>query len=161
MYHISYIKLFMLCFASLKLNNTSPLNASIINNIKRVNYSPLRADVQYSSLPKSELNFLISKADVWQHEHEWRLICDTDEDYLPFDCLSHVYIGVNFSMDNSKNGKYSKLIRAVNSHSGVPISRCKLSANKFQIEFEGLYNSIIPHLVEKDESMDSINSFAG
>ena len=126
-----------------KLDSHSELNNQILNCLTKVHYSPLRTDVQYFGASHAGLSFLTSKADVWQHEQEWRLICDTDEEYMPFDCISNVYIGAKFRADDSqKNGKYARLIKAVNEHPGLAICQCKLSKDKYQIEFEEIYRNL-------------------
>lgn len=126
-----------------KLDETNPINESILRNITKVHYSPLRADVQFSGARATGLNFISSKADVWEHEHEWRIICETQEEYLPFDCISKVYVGVNF---NTKAPKYQDLVKAVNTHDALSIMQCKLSRDKYQIEFEEIYNSSLYNL---------------
>ncbi len=124
-----------------KLDSSILLNQQIVENISKVHYSPIRADVLPSS-EASELNFLTSKAEVWSHEHEWRIICETKEEYLPFDCVSAVYIGSNFDTNTSK---YQKLITAVNTYSSLNIYKCKLNNEKYQIDFEEKYNSNIAY----------------
>ena len=93
------------------------------------------------------MNFITSKADVWSHEHEWRIICETQEQYLPFDCVSSVYVGVNF---NTNAAKYQELVKTVNTYENLSIMQCKLSVDTYQLEFEELYNSYVhTHLKEK------------
>lgn len=36
---------------------------------------------------------LTSKSDVWSHEQEWRIVCETENNWLPFDCISGIYLG--------------------------------------------------------------------
>ena len=123
-----------------RLDPNDELNNKILKSLTKVHYSPLRADVQHSGAFATELNFITSKADVWGHEHEWRIICETQEQYLPFDCVSGVYVGVNF---NTNAAKYQELVKAVNTYENLPIMQCKLSIDKYQLEFEELYNSYI------------------
>lgn len=120
------------------LDENAELTHAIHKGMSRVHYSPVRADLQYSDSFASGLNFLTSKADVWQHEHEWRLICETDMEYIPFDCVSGVYVGVNF---DTSAAKYKDLIKAVNTYEKLPIKQCKLSLDRYQIESEEIYNS--------------------
>lgn len=129
-----------------KLDKNDELTSQIYRGMSKVQYSPIRADIQYLNTPTSGLNFLTTKADVWEHEHEWRLICETDMQYLPFDCISGVYIGVNFDISAPN---YNELIKAVNTYDSLPIRQCKLSLNRYQIECEEIYNSYINTCLEK------------
>lgn len=131
-----------------KLDESILLNQQIVENISKVHYSPIRADV----LPSSDifdLNFLTYKAAVWSHEHEWRIICKTQEEYLPFDCVSGVYIGSNFDVSASK---YKKLIKAVNTYPSLKIYKCKLNNQQYQIDFEEKYNSNIAYEMKQRRS---------
>lgn len=121
-----------------RLNEKSELDRNIINNISRVHYTPVRADLLYSNNENTTFNFLTTKADVWSHEHEWRLICDTNEDYLPFDCISKIIIGANFDVNAAK---YQELFKAVNTYEDLTIHKCMLSSEKYQIELKSIYDS--------------------
>lgn len=132
------------------LDEKSELTHQILTGMSKVHYSPIRADLQYSGSRVAGLNFLTSKADVWEHEHEWRLICETDAEFLPFDCISGVYVGVNFDVSAAK---YKELVKAVDTHEMLSIKQCKLSLERYQIESEEIYNSYIHTLMKqkKDE----------
>lgn len=132
-----------------RLDPKDELNNKILRSLTKVHYSPLRADVQHSSALATELNFIASKADVWGHEHEWRIICETQEQYLPFDCVSGVYVGVNF---NTNAVKYQELIKSVDTYENLSIMQCKLSVDKYQLEFDELYNSYI-HTYLKEQTL--------
>lgn len=129
------------------LDETSALTRQIMMGMSKVHYSPIRADLQHSGNLCSELNFLTSKADVWEHEHEWRLICETEKEYLSFDCISGVYIGVNFDVTAAK---YRDLIKAINTHESLSLKQCKLSLDRYQIETEEIYNSYIHSLLNRN-----------
>lgn len=129
-----------------KLDRNDELTSQIYRGMSKVQYSPIRADVQYLNTPTSGLNFLATKADVWSHEHEWRLICETEMEYLPFDCVSNVYIGVNYDVLTSE---YKELVNAVNTYEGLSIKKCKLSFERYQIECEETYNSYIKTYLDK------------
>ena len=131
------------------LDENAELTHQIHKGMSRVHYSPVRADLQYSGSIASGLNFLTSKADVWEHEHEWRLICETDTEYLPFDCISAVYVGVNFDVSAQK---YRELVKAVNTHENLSIRQCKLSLERYQIESEEIYNSYMTFLIKQKEN---------
>lgn len=148
------------------LDQKAELTQKILNAISKVHYSPVRADLQYSVIRPSELNFLMSKADVWGHEHEWRLICENDTEYLPFDCISGVYIGVNF---DTSSAKYKDLVKAVNTYDSLTIKQCKLSLERYRIESEEIYNSYVNKFLsrskksgcsEKIVSMDCMSTIA-
>lgn len=107
--------------------NENDFNKRIKSTISRVTYSPHRAD----TLNRNANTFLSSKSDVWSHEHEWRIICKTEKDYLPFDCVSGVILGTNFNTDSSK---YRKILGALRHHPNVRLQRCKLSSDTFNME---------------------------
>lgn len=131
-----------------KLDVKQPLNRKILNNLTKVHYSPIRSDLQHTIQDQQDLNFLISKSDVWAHEHEWRLICDTEEEYLPFDCVSRVFLGVNFD-ENMKS--YKELEKLCNRYY-IDIDRCKLSRDRFTIEFESVYDGRWVQYLEKKKA---------
>ena len=126
-----------------RLDTSVSLNREILGNLSKVHYSPIRSDLQHAINDEREYNFLISKADVWAHEHEWRLICETDDEYLPFDCVSRVILGVNF---NKESNNYKELQRLCKS---IDIDQCKLSREKFKIEFETVFDSVYHQYLEK------------
>ena len=128
-----------------KLDIDKPINRGILKNLTKVHYSPVRSDLQHSVQDKSEYNFLVSKADVWAHEHEWRLICETDEEYLPFDCVSKVFLGVNFDKEMKSYQDLEKLCRK----HAIDIEQCKLSRDRFKIEFETVYDGLYAQYIEK------------
>ena len=128
------------------LDEKAELTHQIHRGMSKVHYSPVRADLQYSGCAASGLNFLTSKADVWEHEHEWRLMCETGTEYLPFDCISAVYVGVNFDVSAQK---YRDLVKAVNTHESLSIRQCKLSLERYQIESEEIYNSYMNFLIKQ------------
>ena len=86
------------------------------------------------------MNFLTSKADVWAHEHEWRIICNTEEEFLPLDCISAIYLGANFNLNAQK---YQNIIKAANTYASLKIYKCKLNSEKFQIDFDEIYDTSI------------------
>ena len=134
------------------LKKNTELTNKIFRGMTKVHYSPVRADLQYSSSSTSDLNFLVTKANVCEHEHEWRLISTTDAEYLPFDCISNVYIGINFDV---KATKYKRLLKAVDSHNSLAIRQCKLSLDRYQIESEEIYNSYLNTLIKRKEKDQS------
>ena len=125
-----------------KLDPSVSLNRDILAHLTKVHYSPIRSDLQHAVSNIEDYNFLVSKADVWAHEQEWRLICETDEDYLPFDCVSKVILGVNFNKDAANYKELHKLCKSID------IEQCKLSKEKFRIEFQTIYDSIYMRYVE-------------
>lgn len=129
-----------------KLDTSNPLNRDILNNFSKVHYSPIRSDLQQAVSNNENYNFLVSKADVWAHEQEWRLICETDEEYLPFNCVSKVILGVNF---NKNAANYKELLKVCRN---IDMEQCKLSKDKFRIDLEPVYtNFYMRYLDEASE----------
>lgn len=127
-----------------RLDLNKELNREIIRNISKVHYTPVRVDLG-AMLVESEdlnggLNFMISKADAWEHEHEWRIICETEEEYLPFDCISKIYLGVNFPKDSER---YNALVEAVKSYENLNIYKCVLDAHEYKLAQRVEYDSLL------------------
>ena len=70
------------------------LTKQIISSTSKVHYSPIRTENLLGKGDESVVNLLASKADVWSHEHEWRIICETDQEYIPLDCITNIYVGM-------------------------------------------------------------------
>lgn len=132
-----------------KLNEDDKMNQDIKKNLSRVHYSPIRADIQYQLVNDSGLNFLTSKADVWKHELEWRLICVTNEEFLPFDCITGVYLGVNFPLSSKE---YEKIVDAVNAYPDLPIYQGQLSLTKYEIEYRPDYHNYLKTHIDMNTS---------
>ncbi len=50
------------------------------------------------------------KSEEWQHEGEWRIILrNYNKEYLPFDCVTGVYIGVKNDLTDEPNKTYKWL----------------------------------------------------
>ena len=98
----------------------------------------------------SYLNFLTSKSDVWSHEHEWRIICESDEEYLPLDCISAIYVGAKFKTDSVK---YRNLIRAADTYKSIKIFKCKLNSEEYKINFEEIYDSAYSQLLNQNRNI--------
>lgn len=135
-----------------KLDSETELNKQIIRNISKVHYSSIRADnlvrVDRKNNRMGVLNFLLTKSDVWSHEHEWRVVCDTKEEYLPFDCISGIYLGVNF--DNNSD-TIAKLVDAASTYPDLPIYQCKLNPDRYQIDIEDAYHILYQIYKRKNE----------
>lgn len=122
-----------------KLDMYNDLNQRIVDNLAKVHYSPIRADSLFDlSNDNNIFNFVVSKSDAWSHENEWRIICDTEEEFLPFDCVSCVYLGVNF---DTKAPRYKRLLDAVKKYDNLSIKKCVLNSSDFNISFQELYSS--------------------
>lgn len=61
---------------------------------------------------------------MWHHEQEWRLVCKTEEEYLFFDCIRAIYLGLEFIQDRASE---KKLISIAKSMKDMKIKKCFLS----------------------------------
>lgn len=133
-----------------KLNSDVPLNNKIISSIAKVQYSPIRTDLLPATDEASQMNFIMSKSDVWSHKHEWRIVCESEQEYLPFDCISKVYLGVGF---DTNAPKYQDLVRAVATHDDVDIFKCLLNQDRYQIDAEKCYDSFSMSQLKKNKEL--------
>lgn len=107
-------------------------NQKIIDSLTKVQYSPHRIDCLTGDAEENVVKILTSKSDVWSHEQEWRLVCETNNEWLPFDCISGVYLGKKF---DRKSPFYKTLVDSLEDKSGMKIYKAKLHATKYQLEF--------------------------
>jgi hypothetical protein len=110
----------------------NPTNQLIVNALTKVQYSPNRIDCLHGDAEDNVVNILTSKSDVWSHEQEWRIVCETNNEWLPFDCISGVYLGKKF---NLKSPLYKKLVDSLEEKQGLKIYKAKLHTTKYQLEF--------------------------
>ena len=127
------------------LDPKNSINRDIIECLTKVQYSPLRADRLIGTDDTSYLHFLITKSDVWSHEHEWRIICESEEEFLPFDCISGIYLGVNFKRNSPE---YKRLCDAVNTHNNLTIYKGKRNLEIYGIDFFDIHNSAIINIAQ-------------
>ena len=92
----------------------------------KVHYSEYRPKDQHGEYS------LIVKSSQWSHEHEWRLICDTESNFITVPCLSAVYLGINF--DTEKIGLIVDAIRA--SGKAVELFACQPDCEKYRIRYQ-------------------------
>ena len=78
---------------------------------------------------------LLSKSNKWDYEEEWRIVNHQsqliDAHLLDLHTISHIYLGANISKDNEY------LIRDVAKKLNIPISKYRISPDKYQLEIEG------------------------
>lgn len=107
-------------------------NQLVIDSLTKVQYSPNRIDCLSGDAEENIVKILTSKSDVWSHEQEWRIVCETDKDWLPFDCISGVYLGKKF---NLRSPLYKKLVDSLEEIPDLKIYKAKLHTTKYQLEF--------------------------
>ena len=128
----------------------NPTNQLIVNALTKVQYSPNRIDCLHGDAEDNVVNILTSKSDVWSHEHEWRIICESDEEYLPIDCIIAIYVGAKFKIDSVK---YRNLIRAADTYKSIKIFKCKLNSEEYKIDFEEIYDSAYSQLFNQNRNI--------
>lgn len=122
------------------LDKTDELNREILEALAPVHYSPIRAGVPYFSNPPSLNNFFFTKTDEWSHEHEWRIVCETEEEFLPFPCISNIYIGAKFDIYSSA---FETLKEAVSKHEFLDIQQCQLCTDTYNLTSKTVYDSVM------------------
>lgn len=120
-----------------KLDPSVSINQGILSNIRPVHYSNVRPDYLSNASNEQNLsNFLFTKADAWSHEHEWRLILTgCERDYIPFDCLSGIYCGVE--CDKNRKATIKDMIKDMY---GVTLYQCKMAPFTYEINATAEYN---------------------
>lgn len=76
------------------LDSKDVMQMNIRSSIHKVWYSNKRfTDNQGSFSP-------FMKDESWSHEQEWRIFREYGNEFLFFPCLSEIYLGLNFDLDN-------------------------------------------------------------
>lgn len=72
------------------------------NAPKDTNLSKYCRKVQYTNHYISDIGFGVyfRKSLQWSHEQEWRIVCDTDEEYLAIDSVDAIYLGTRMNEDS-------------------------------------------------------------
>ena len=96
--------------------------------LRPVHYSFVRP-TKSDTVPEDRARCLLTKSAVWAHEHEWRLIRCTSDEFLDFDCITAIYFGArtDFTQANVKN-----LIKAATKAS-IPIYKCDLDNAEYRL----------------------------
>lgn len=121
----------------------------ILNAIAPINYEKKR-NTEYVHFNKSI---------EWKHEQEWRIaVRDYENDFLPFDCLSAIYLGVNFNfndIDQRKNDwfnfeniaqyKYSEYIELIDAlksiNHNVDVYMTTADLEEYTLNFNLIYST--------------------
>lgn len=101
---------------------------NLFEKLRPVHYSLTRPPIS-DSVPEDRARCLLTKAAVWGHEHEWRLILSTTQEWLSFDCISAVYFGLrtDFSQKN-----ISELINLADKK-GISKYKCTRDLKEYRI----------------------------
>lgn len=88
--------------------------------------------VQYTNhfISDGSLGNYFRKSIQWSHEQEWRIVCETDEEYLPVNCIDAIYLGLRTQDDIIE--QFIKLGKMYN----LEVYKMKLSDVKYEILFE-------------------------
>lgn len=70
------------------------------------------------------------KSIQWSHEQEWRIVCDTSEEYLSVETIDAIYLGIR--MDESTEAAFIELGRIHN----LEVYKMKISNTKYEILFD-------------------------
>lgn len=137
-----------------RLDLNVDLNRKIKKSMTKVHYSPIRADNLHINDTDDLMNFVVSKSDVWAHEHEWRIVCETSQEFLPFDCVTGISLGVSF---DKTAPRYQEILRVARNRN-VDIYQCKLNSRKYEIDMEKVYDASYMSTVDKvlNESTNNI-----
>ena len=109
-----------------KLNVEDEYEFELKRAFCKVHYSDYRPQDQHGEYS------LIVKSSQWSHEHEWRLICDTESNYITVPCLSAVYLGINFDYLKYRD-IIIEAIRATGKN--INLFGCGPDAEKYQIQY--------------------------
>lgn len=90
----------------------------------KIHYSDYRPRDQHGEYS------LVVKSSQWSHEHEWRLICKTTEDFISVPCLSAVILGLKFDMQ-----RIDEIITAIKeSGKSVDLFQCISDPEKYDLK---------------------------
>ncbi len=105
----------------------------VYDKLRPVHYSLVRPPISDTS-QEDRSRCLLTKAAVWSHEHEWRLILSTTQEWLSFDCISAIYLGLRTDL-SQKN--ISELINLAG-RKHISKYKCTLHPMEYRIERSAL-----------------------
>ena len=92
----------------------------------KIHYSDYRPQDLYGTYS------LVVKSSQWAHEHEWRLICKTQENYIKVPCLSAVYLGLRFDAR-----KVGDIISAIKENgSNIKLYTCVACQDRYDLKYK-------------------------
>lgn len=115
-------------------------NQEIIDSFAKVHYSPNRIDCLSGDAEDNAVKILTSKSDVWSHEQEWRIVCETENEWLPFDCITGIYFGQKFKI---RSKQFLDIVEAIGNNEGVALYKAKLHNTRYQLEFSKIHSQTL------------------
>lgn len=97
------------------------------NNCRKVQYS------NHFVLDAPGFDHYFRKSEQWSHEQEWRVVCDTAEEYIPTNSLSTLILGCKIS------GEMRTEFLALGKTKGLDIYEIKPSTEKYELLLKPLY----------------------
>lgn len=90
--------------------------------------------VQYTNQFISDNTFgnYFRKSIQWSHEQEWRIVCDTQEEYLSIDSIDAIYLGMR--LEKSLTQEFIELGKKLN----LDVYKMKISDVKYELLFDQL-----------------------
>jgi len=104
-----------------------PQKDEVLRSLRKVEYKRVRPDDDYSSVSYAPY----IKGNEWAHEKEVRLVCLDVIEYIPFPCVSAIYLGVFFGQrEDDWSGLFEFI---VTNHITVPVYRFRPDEDKFKL----------------------------
>ena len=109
-------------YAGVCLRFNAPMDKILSEHCKKV---------QYSNHYINDRGFgnYFRKSIHWSHEQEWRIVCDTSEQYLPVDSVDAIYLGIR--MDNDTVREFINLGKQYN----LEVYKMTVSNVRYEILF--------------------------
>lgn len=131
-------------------------NTKSFKNLTKVKYTnkrriPINNPIDLDSIVRADYRL---KHIDWSHEREWRIIKETEEDYLYFSDTDIACIIVGLRTNISDIEEIKKLIPKE-----VPIFRAVVGSNSFRIrllelEYQNIYDGTVPPFINSVRKLD-------
>ena len=88
--------------------------------------------VQYTNHYISDNGFsnYFRKSIQWSHEQEWRIVCDTEQEYIPVNSIDAIYIGLRMRDDIAQE------LMLLGEKKGLEVYKMNISDIKYEILFD-------------------------
>lgn len=105
--------------------DNSEKNKELREAFCKVHYSNFRPKDLFSDYS------LVVKSTEWSHEHEWRLICKNETDFISVPCLTGVYLGMRFDYK-----KIEDVVEAIKSKArNINLYICQPNSTEYYLHF--------------------------